>query len=126
MCSVGLVSFSLVQIQMYQSLISTVEKKDHLLANQMHVSLQKRSKELLDICSAEMQKKQEIVISLKLLHAQNHMVNFETNTEKVKSHNQSTSSYSQSIFAVCQNRGSTAAASSFLIRLRKSIIHWIK
>lgn len=41
MHSVSLVRFSLVQIQMYQSLISTVEKKDHLLTNQMHVLLQK-------------------------------------------------------------------------------------
>lgn len=53
MCSVSLVSFSLVQIQMYQSLISTVEKKDHLLTNQMHVPLQNRSYELLDTCTAE-------------------------------------------------------------------------
>lgn len=94
MRSVSPVSFSLVQIQMYQSLISTVEKKDHLLTNQMHVPLQKRSKELLYTCSAEMQKKQEIVISLKQLCAQNNTVNCKTNTEKVKSHNQSTFSYS--------------------------------
>lgn len=94
MRSVSLVSFSLVQIQTYQSLFSAVEKKDHLLTNQMHVSLQKRSKELLDTCSAEMQKKQEIVISLKQLCAQNNMVNSETGTGKVKSHNQTTFSCS--------------------------------
>lgn len=90
MRSASLVSFSLVQIQMYQSLISTVEKKDHLLTNQMYVSLQKSSKELLDTCSDETQRKQEIVISLKLMCAQNNLVNCETNTEKVKSYKQST------------------------------------
>lgn len=124
MLSVSLVSFSLVQIQMYQSLISTVEKKDHLLTNQMHVSLQKRSKELLATCSAEMQKKQEIAISCKQLCAQNNMVNCETHTEKVKSHIRAL--FLTLHFCFIPNTGSTAAASSFLIRLRKSIIHWIK